>query len=479
MGKAPFALFALALLAVMPLTAQDATTEPSPAATIDVIATTEPIATMDVTTEAGPAATMDVTTEAGPVATQDMSQPTMDMSKVVVGGLHNPRNIFLSGADVYIAEAGTGGPNTIDTEFGPLNVGGGGQITRVRDGVASPFILNLFSSVSESGEATGPHDVYVNENSAWVLVGQGIPTANVEFPTFALVSFSADGVTQGNVIDLYANETANNPDGGVIDSNPVDFTVAPDGTIYVADAGANAVLRVGTDGVVSTFAAWPVVAGQPEAVPTAVELDDAGNLYVGFLTGGPFPVGGAWIEELDPTGASIHRYNGLTMVVDIELSDAGDLYAVEFGQFGQQGPVFNSGRIVRVTDSGIEPVVTGLNFPYGMAIRPDGSFYVVNNASFAPEGQLLWVSEGDDLTPVMTDPTTMGTAEPGTQATLEATLDAPAATMDATSDVPMATVEVTSDVPAATMDATSDVPVATMEVTSDVPVATAEATSAP
>lgn len=500
MIKTRLALAALALLMALPVAAQDATTEPtpdvvitvepSPEATLDPGATTEPTAEPGATEE--PGATTEPGTDAtdAPVSTSEpapagtaeatATQATtggFDMTeRVIVSGLHAPRHIFLMGEDIYIAEAGTGGPTTIETDFGPLTVGGTGQITKVTDGVATPFITNLFSSASQSGEATGPHAFYLDANAAWVLIGQGIPGAELDLPTFALISFSPDGMTQGTVIDLYGNEVSTNPDGGEIDSNPVDFVVAPDGTVFVADAGANAVLRVGTDGVVSTFAVWTPVEGEPQPVPTSVELDAEGNLYVGFLTGFPFPVGGAWVEVLNPEGESLRRYEGLTMVTDIDLAADGTLYAVEFGQFGEQGPVLNAGRIVRATEGGVEPVVTGLNFPYGLEANADGSFYVTNNTSFVPSGELLLVQPGDNFAPpapaataeATTEPGGSATTEPGGSATTEPDTGEPggSATMEAT-------MEATSD---ATMEATLD---PTLEVTVEPPLPTAEATTAP
>ena len=211
------------------------------------------------------------------------------------------------------------------------------------------------------------------------------------------------GKTKGGIYE----ETIN-PDGGEIDSNPVDFAVADDGAIYVVDAGGNDILKI-VDDKISTFAVWPPVEGDPQAVPTAITLDAEGNVYVGFLTGFPFPVGGAWVEVLDSTGASIKRYDGLTMVTDIELTNDGTLYAVEFGQFEEEGPVSGSGRIVQVSETGVEPVVTGLVFPYGMVALDDGTFLVTNGSSFAQSSQLLHVRKGDDFsTPVET------AAEPAT-----------------------------------------------------------------
>ncbi len=95
---------------------------------------------------------------------------------------------------------------------------------------------------------------------------------------------------------------------GIVDTNPY-ASAATKNAIYVADAGANAILRVGWDGTVSTAAVLPPTApveitaelagqfGFPECavgegyafepVPTDVEVGRNGWLYVTTLPGGP------------------------------------------------------------------------------------------------------------------------------------------------------------------------------------------------
>ncbi|WP_166872166.1 ScyD/ScyE family protein [Salinibacterium sp. ZJ450] len=153
-----------------------------------------------------------------------------------------------------------------------------------------------------------------------------------------LMSVSSDGGDTEEVADLYEHEADENPDqdntygfvdlpdscadqidqtkfpfipatyDGVVDTNP--FATLPlENEIYVADAGANAILRVNHDGTVETVAVLPprdpiettaeLVAsvGYPECaigydyrfepVPTDVELGPDGWLYVTSLPGGP------------------------------------------------------------------------------------------------------------------------------------------------------------------------------------------------
>jgi hypothetical protein len=368
MTKARLALFALALVTALPLAAQDATSEPIP----------------------------DLKISKNP----QVSTP-----------LFAPRHIFIDDTGMYIVEAGRGGEVPAESPLGAAMTGGTGQVTHIKpDGTTEPFITGLFSTLSETGEVTGAHAFYKNDEAAWVLVGQGVLDAPPETPAWSLMQYSADGTTLEKTIDLLSYEESANPDEGAIDSNPTDLVVAPDGTIYVVDAAANDILKIVGDEI-STFATWKAIEDEPQTVPTSIELDAEGNMYVGFLTGFPFPVGGAWIEVLNPNGELIRRYDGLTMVVDIDLSNDGTLYAVEFGQFTEEGPIPGSGRVMKVTEEGVEPVVSGLSFPYGMAVLDDGSFAIANSTSFTPSGQLIYAHEGDVFDMPVAMPEAAATAE--------------------------------------------------------------------
>jgi trimeric autotransporter adhesin len=74
--------------------------------------------------------------------------------------------------------------------------------------------------------------------------------------------------------------------------NPIDAVMAPDGTLYVAELHGTRVLKIGTDGILTTYAGNGVSPGYVgysgdggpanEAElgePTALALDDVGNLY--------------------------------------------------------------------------------------------------------------------------------------------------------------------------------------------------------
>ena len=124
---------------------------------------------------------------------------------------------------------------------------------------------------------------------------------------------------------------------------------------------------------------------ESDPVPTAVAFDQAGNMYVSFLPGIPFLPGAAKVVRVAPDGTTSDFATGLTMVTDLRTGPDGDLYAVQMGQFTQDGPVPDSGSIIRIkADSSSEVVVNGLSFPTSIDFNAAGDAYVTVNGVGAP-----------------------------------------------------------------------------------------------
>lgn len=318
----------------------------------------------------------------------------------LVSGLTEPRMLsFDSDGNLYIAEAGYGGD--VATQWGepdrftvPATLGGTSQIRVVSpDGESSVLLGGLVSVDGAPPPGLPPHarNIYgttvalPHQDALWVAFGAG-PAGTPANPfTSTVLELDRETLRIRNFIDIAQYEMEHDPDGAGIGNNPTDLAVADDGTVYIADAGCNCLLSWTEQGGLELFSAW---AESPQAVPDTVDIGPDGDIYVGFLTGVPFPTEGSRIERWTSDGELEETFTGLTMVVDILVEDDGTLYAVEFAS-GFQPPMglpAYSGRVVEVTSEGITPIAEKLNYPYGIARSPDGPLIVANNTAFVGEG---------------------------------------------------------------------------------------------
>jgi sugar lactone lactonase YvrE len=124
-----------------------------------------------------------------------------------------------------------------------------------------------------------------------------------------------------------------------------------------------------------------------QSVPTSIVRGPDGALYVGELTGFPFPVGGASVYRIDPDafGPPQVYATGFTNVVDLAFDEQGTLYVLELRKFGLLSPN-PTGALVRVGpgNTRTEIASTGLVMPGGVAIRNGIAF--VSNFSVVPGG---------------------------------------------------------------------------------------------
>ena len=145
------------------------------------------------------------------------------------------------------------------------------------------------------------------------------------------------------------------------------------------------------DGVVTPWAIYPRFpnpndggATTVDSVPTGMAWGPDGALYVGFETGGPFPVGGSSVVRLSDNngdgdaldaGEMTTVADGLTTVTAIAFDHDGSLLVLEFRGFLVHEDA-TSGRVVCVRDGAMEVVASGLVTPTGLAVGPDGALYV-------------------------------------------------------------------------------------------------------
>ena len=366
-------------------------------------------------------------------ASASAQEPTIE---VVADGLTNPRGLTITddGA-ILVAEAGAGGDECATMSFAgseqEVCFGPTGAVTRITaDGPEK--VLEGLMSTAAGPEAGGVSDVAVAADGSLYLVQnlgadpavrEGMPEALAD--SGWLLRATAGGVEP--VADVAAFESANDPDaelGGEVDSNPYGLLATDDG-ILVADAGGNDVLLVGDDGTVSMVALLPptvhefpaemlAAMGPPpegegevpaeappegtmvpipvQAVPTSLAVGPDGAVYVGQLTGGPFPVGGASVWRLADGEEPTEYATGFTNIMGLGFGPDGTLYVAEMvheglmTMFAETGPPI--GAVVSVGPDGGEPtiVATGeqLMALGGLAVDADGAVYVTTGTIMGP-----------------------------------------------------------------------------------------------
>jgi hypothetical protein len=204
------------------------------------------------------------------------------------------------------------------------------------------------------------------------------------------------------VADIQQHEIDENPAGGPIDSNPFGVLAEPGGRLVV-DAGANALLRVAANRRIETLAVFPphentTGFGPPwiESVPTAVARGPNGALYVSELTGFPFVQGLASIYRVVPGQPPVIHCTGFKMIMDLAFAPDGSLYVVEnaTGPFPPPPPFAPySGRLSRVApDCTVTPLLVGLNRPTAVAVGADSAVYVTNHGVTAGAGEVLMIT---------------------------------------------------------------------------------------
>jgi hypothetical protein len=293
----------------------------------------------------------------------------------VVYGLTHPRHIAYWGGALYIVETGAQANIPSTGPFGPALAGNSGRVLRyLPDGSVEVVLQSLPNMEWMAGEYVGASGLLVRGDSLWVSLGHGDPLNPFTFSVIE-VDLALNNRIK-TFIDVGGHELRYNPDGEVLDSNPVDLALAADGTLYIADAGANAVLRWTPSDGLTTFAVW-----MDNPVPSAVAVDIEGNLWIGFLGGFPFPQGGARIEKWSPAGELLESYGGFTAVVDLYHSGE-QLYAVEHGLYGEVGWMPFSGRVVTVAPGASQVVAEGLNYPYGLTMDENNALLVSVGSAF-------------------------------------------------------------------------------------------------
>jgi sugar lactone lactonase YvrE len=243
---------------------------------------------------------------------------------------------------------------------------------------ASQNFVGKITKVAPGGEPATVHESPGFELGGLTVVGDTLTFTSTSLgrPVSAGVYTKVGDAEPTLLANTWAYEKANNPDGnrkygiqglkksciakipkkkragmvaykGIKESHPYATAVAGDVT-YVADAAANAIFAVGTDGV-STVAVLP-----------AVKVKVTKQLRKGFKL---------------PKCVQGKTFKGEPVPTDVEIGPDGNLYVTTLGGgLGEQMPL---GAVHRVTTAGaVSEMAGGLMTPVGLAISPTGTSYV-------------------------------------------------------------------------------------------------------
>ncbi|MCU1404690.1 MAG: hypothetical protein JWQ43_993, partial [Glaciihabitans sp.] len=274
-----------------------------------------------------------------------------------------------------------------------------------------------------------------------------------------------EGGTPSQLADLWAYEAAHNPDQGetygwvdlpadcaaqidptvfgpptytgTIDSHPY-ASLALNNGVFVADAGANAILKVGYDGTVSTVAVLPAqppvtvtaeaatangfpacVAGfdyRFESVPTDVEIGPKGQLYVSTLPGGPEDpsLGGRGsVYTVNPkTGESALLATGFVGATGLGVSTTTGTVVVSelFGGPDGTGQI----SVIEPGETQAKPLIS-LPSPSAIELRESRLWVTTDSFVLGPDGPqpigkltFLRLTHSDGTTSLLEDSTTEG-----------------------------------------------------------------------
>ena len=258
-------------------------------------------------------------------------EPEQLMAANFVDQLRAPIGLTLdTKGQLWVTEAGTGKND--------------GSIVMITPQGTKTTAMTGFPSVIANGAIEGMSHPLFHDGKLYVLHGVSGMLYTIDVASFKAGDAAlALATAQKEDVGTYIRSlNLTNP----INSNVFDLVMGPDGNLYIADAGANAIFkRDKATGKLSLFAKIPDAATKVEAVPTGIVFDGT-RFLVTTLSGFPFAPGNAKMYQITTDGTVSEYKTGFTTLSHLTLSKNNKPLAIQMAEFGATGFQALSGKVV-------------------------------------------------------------------------------------------------------------------------------------
>jgi sugar lactone lactonase YvrE len=313
----------------------------------------------------------------------DNGTPTLKVTKVA-SGLAGPMGIAIDNhGNLWVSE---GGSDTTNAK-GSTHNNDGKVVLITPNGKEHNAIINLASYANvHSGQLQGTVNILLHDGTLYVLSGDYLYNADISHFKPGDTPIDAKTLPKEDIASVISKvSSSNNPEH---DSHPYNLTVGPDGDLYIADAGANAIVHRKGPNDYSILAEIPLIKnsafpglGGPtvQPVPTSIQYDGK-DFLVTTLTGFPFNPKQAIIYKVSMSGNVSVYQKGFTMLTDQAKGKGTKHLVVQHASSFNPATEFapNSGSLIWFDGSTQTVLASGLNMPVSIAQANKYTWYVTS-----------------------------------------------------------------------------------------------------